>query len=1036
LSSNTPTAATCYKAGSGYVLFTPAVTSENGTTPATVTLHNAAINNTAANSNALALPSGDVTVTLDAGTANTLSSKNYGLYTATGNPTIGGSGTLSVTGSPVNGIRAGGSLTIQDSAVITAAGKIPIYAKGNISVNGSSSITAIRNDGTYPALESDNGSVTLNTTGTVDAPEIYAFNAFTLTKGTMPGSLVTECKGDSKNNAVYSVYGSYTLNQNMTVWDRSGENGLTVTDGATLTIASGNKLTVEDDTNVNGVPKITNNGTLVNNGTIDLPTAYATENKFASMTAAIKALKLTGSGTVTCGDSTYGSDGVRAVAVSDNTALDLSADPTDTTLYTFTKGGTALWTPTLDENGAVIGGTLTLNGATLGAGITFPAGTACVVDTASDSTVSGTIWSYHTDSSTQSLTFRGSGKLTTNGITDSHNDLRFEKGAQVTVNGIVCGKTVTITGSGTKLTVSNQTDEGIEANGVFTLSDGATADLTTLYDSGCSLRLLSGGGSVTGGSTLKVNGYIGVSNESDNKFTVDATSTLIANCTCAAVNAQGTENTLSLANLPSDAEFQSASYTDSHAGNITFWTLVKKGDNLIVDERGLISGALATLTLKPAAVSPSGGGSSGSTTSTDSKTTTNTDGSVTKTETTTKTDSTGAVTRTETQTTTAKDGTTTKVETATTTKTDAATGAKTETVAEKKTAADGTVTKTETVKVAGGKDGVTAEAKVETGKNGKAVATALIEAPATATTTTLPAAVVDAVTAADTAKVTVKVGAVSVALDKTAMEAVKTVGGETPILSATPVAAKDLPADLQSATKAYDFKVSGKGVNFGDGSAVVSVPYTKTDSTKAVAVYHIDANGNKTRVYDVTLAGGKLNIPTAGWSTYAVMEVKPLAFTDVKESDWFYGSVAYALDNHLFKGTSAAAFSPKATMTRQQMWMVLARMAGKTPATMTDARNWAVTGKVSDGSNSASAVTREQFVTLLWRAAGSPKATKDMSGYTDFASVSAYAKDAMIWAVANDIVSGTSDTTLGAKDSATRAQIAVILARYSQNLTK
>jgi hypothetical protein len=89
------------------------------------------------------LPSGDVTVTLDAGTANTLSSKNYGLYAASGSPTIGGSGTLSATGSPL--IRhpyAGGSLTIQDSAVITAAGKIPFYAKGNISVNGSSSITA------------------------------------------------------------------------------------------------------------------------------------------------------------------------------------------------------------------------------------------------------------------------------------------------------------------------------------------------------------------------------------------------------------------------------------------------------------------------------------------------------------------------------------------------------------------------------------------------------------------------------------------------------------------------------------------------------------------------------------------------------------------------------------------------------------------------------------------------------------------------------------------------------------------------------
>lgn len=321
LSSNTPTAATCYKAGSGYVLFTPAVT-VGVTTPATVTLHNAAINNTAttANSNALALPSGDVTVTLDAGTTNTLSSKYYGLYAATGSPTIGGSGTLNAAGSAVNGIHAGGSLTIQDSAVITATGKLPIYAKKNILVNGSSSITAIRNDESYSALESADGSVTLNTTGTVSAPEIYAGTTFTHTAGTMPGSLVEEYKGDKDKNAVYSVYGSYTLDQNMSVADYSGEDGLTVNAGATLTISSGNKLIVKDSTRADGVPKITNNGTLVNNGTIVLPATYATENGFASMTAAIKALKLTGTGTVTCGESTYGSDGIRAVTVSDNIA--------------------------------------------------------------------------------------------------------------------------------------------------------------------------------------------------------------------------------------------------------------------------------------------------------------------------------------------------------------------------------------------------------------------------------------------------------------------------------------------------------------------------------------------------------------------------------------------------------------------------------------------------------------------------------------------------------------------------------------------
>ena len=539
-----------------------------------------------------------------------------------------------------------------------------------------------------------------------------------------------------------------------------------------------------------------------------------------------------------------------------------------------------------------------------------------------------------------------------------------------------------------------------------------------------------------------------------------------------------------------DADGKTLPDTTAVAANTSYKWLFTPKDTANYD---VLSGSV---TLYP--VSSTGGGGGGGSTETpttknETSTVTNTDGSTTKTDTTTKTDSTGATTTTEVKTTTNTDGTTTKVETATTKKTDTATGAvtetttqktvdaagktevveqakttvtdkttgaKTEIVAEAKTTADGTTTKVETVKVAGGKDGVTAEAKVETAKTGEAVATATVEAPADAKAATLPAAVVEAVTKADTANVTVKVGEVSVALDKTAVEAVKATGGEAPVISATPVAAKELPAELQSATKAYDFKVSGKGVNFGGGSAVVSVPYTKADSNKAIAVYHIDANGNKTRVYDAKLTAGTLNIPTVGWSTYAVLEVAPLAFTDVKDTDWFYGSVQYAVDNNLFKGTSATTFSPNVNMTRGMLVTVLWRMAGS-PA-MADygypygdvnaktnefapAIYWArdqklVNGYSDDKFGPDDAVTREQMVSILYRYAALKKYDTTQGGmaireYSDYASISSYAATAMDWGVNAGLLNG-SDGKLNPASGASRAEVAAILMRFGQKLAK
>ena len=91
--------------------------------------------------------------------------------------------------------------------------------------------------------------------------------------------------------------------------------------------------------------------------------------------------------------------------------------------------------------------------------------------------------------------------------------------------------------------------------------------------------------------------------------------------------------------------------------------------------------------------------------------------------------------------------------------------------------------------------------------------------------------------------------------------------------------------------------------------------------------------------------------------------------------------------------------------------------------------SWAKAKGVSDGTNPEVNITREQLVTMLYRYAGSPKADGKLDGFTDAASVSTYAENAMQWAVANGIVNG-SNGKLNPQNNAPRAHVAAILMRF------
>lgn len=163
------------------------------------------------------------------------------------------------------------------------------------------------------------------------------------------------------------------------------------------------------------------------------------------------------------------------------------------------------------------------------------------------------------------------------------------------------------------------------------------------------------------------------------------------------------------------------------------------------------------------------------------------------------------------------------------------------------------------------------------------------------------------------------------------------------------------------------------------------------------------------------------------------------SFKDVPQNSWFASAVQYVTSNSLMNGTSTTAFSPSATMSRGMLMTVLARYDGESTEGGTvwyeKGMNWAKSKGVSDGSAPNRNITREQLAAMLYRYAGEPDGTADLSAYTDAGSVSAYAEKAVQWCVKNGILTGKTSTTLAPRATATRAECAAMLQRFA-NLTK
>lgn len=180
-----------------------------------------------------------------------------------------------------------------------------------------------------------------------------------------------------------------------------------------------------------------------------------------------------------------------------------------------------------------------------------------------------------------------------------------------------------------------------------------------------------------------------------------------------------------------------------------------------------------------------------------------------------------------------------------------------------------------------------------------------------------------------------------------------------------------------------------------------------------------------------------------------------LAFQDVRPGDWCYDAVRYVFETGLMNGTSAAAFTPNAPTTRGQIVAILYRLEGSPAmganrfsdvapgAYYAAAVSWASANGIVNGYSDGTfrpnnLITREQLAAFLYRYASQKgrdvSDRAELGGFTDAGQIASYAVEPLRWAVAAGMVNGVAADTLSPGGNASRAQAAVILSRFVQNV--
>ena len=258
--------------------------------------------------------------------------------------------------------------------------------------------------------------------------------------------------------------------------------------------------------------------------------------------------------------------------------------------------------------------------------------------------------------------------------------------------------------------------------------------------------------------------------------------------------------------------------------------------------------------------------------------------------------------------------------------------------------------------------------------------------------------------------------------------------------------------------KAFDIEIHDGDIsitNF-DGEIEINLPYELGDGEEAetITAIYVDEQGMKEvmqSTYDEKTE--QLTFETDHLSVYMIDEkeesqvINP--FTDIKEDAWYYDAVMFVNQKGWMNGVTETSFKPQATMSRAMLSTILHRIEGA-PETMksqefkdvvrsswyTQSIDWAVKEGIYTGFEDATfrpneAITREQFVKVLYNYSKSKGYStsndETLKAFADCNEVSAWADEAMKWAVSHHLIEGKANGKLDPQGEMRRAEVAKVL---------
>ena len=300
----------------------------------------------------------------------------------------------------------------------------------------------------------------------------------------------------------------------------------------------------------------------------------------------------------------------------------------------------------------------------------------------------------------------------------------------------------------------------------------------------------------------------------------------------------------------------------------------------------------------------------------------------------------------------------------------------------------------------------------------------------------IPSSTVSQIKNETNASLTVSVPIADVTIPNTALDTLGSAGGTVNVM-----------AEQVDQSVVLKLTADGKNVESVPGGVKLTVPAEDAGPGTVAVLVHEDGTREIVRK---SLAGdGKVDIPLNGSATVEIVD-NSKEFADVPDTNWAADAVDFASAHEMFNGTSETTFSPDETMSRGMLATVLYNLEGCPEQEATggfgdvssddwyaDSIAWAVENGIADGYGDGQFgpndnITREQLAVILWKYAGSPKASGQDLAFTDADQASGYAQEALCWAVEKGILNGYNGQ-LSPRETATRAQAAQMLKSFMEN---